>query len=100
MKYDIAAFIWPSYTGDEPRTRIFWPEGYGEWQTVKAMKPMFEGHQWPRRPLWGLLSGSFPQRDMPLLRTEISAGSIDTGSHRACFTGRPLHPGQSGGSMS
>jgi len=21
-KYDIAAFIWPSYTGDEPRTRI------------------------------------------------------------------------------
>ena len=27
MKYDIAA-IWPSYTGDEPRTRIFWPEGY------------------------------------------------------------------------
>ena len=33
--YDIAAFIWPSYTGDEPRTRIFWPEGYGEWQTVR-----------------------------------------------------------------
>ena len=38
-KYDVAAFIWPSYTGDEPRTKIFWPEGYGEWQTVKAMKP-------------------------------------------------------------
>lgn len=24
-KYDVAAYIWPAYTGDEPRTRIFWP---------------------------------------------------------------------------
>lgn len=24
--YDIAAYIWPAYTGDEPRSRIFWPE--------------------------------------------------------------------------
>ena len=23
--YDIAAYIWPAYTGDEPRTRMFWP---------------------------------------------------------------------------
>ena len=22
-KYDVAAYIWPSYTGDEPRARIF-----------------------------------------------------------------------------
>ncbi len=22
-KYDVAAFVWPAYTGDEPRTRIF-----------------------------------------------------------------------------
>ena len=26
-KYDIAAYIWPAYTGDEPRARIFRPEG-------------------------------------------------------------------------
>ena len=25
--YDIAAYIWPSYTGKEPRTIPFWPEG-------------------------------------------------------------------------
>ena len=37
-KYDVAAFVWPSYTGDEPRTRMFWPEGYGEWQTVHNAK--------------------------------------------------------------
>ena len=52
--YDIAAFIWPSYTGDEPRTRIFWPDGIGEWQTVKAMTDKgYKGCRWPRIPLWG-----------------------------------------------
>ena len=59
-KYDVAAYIWPAYTGDEPRTRIFWPEGYGEWQTVKAMKPKYEGHQWPRKPLWGYVNEADP----------------------------------------
>ena len=52
-KYDIAAYIWPAYTGDEPRTRAFWPEGMGEWQTVRSAQPKFPGHDWPRRPLWG-----------------------------------------------
>ena len=56
MKYDIAAYVWPSYTGDEPRTRMFWPDGIGEWQTVKSAKAKFEGHQWPRKPLWGYLN--------------------------------------------
>ena len=56
-KYDIAAFVWPSYTGDEPRTRIFWPEGYGEWQTVRAMVDKgYHGCRWPRRPLWGYVN--------------------------------------------
>ena len=35
QKYDIAAYIWPAYTGKEMRSRIFWPEGIGEWQTVR-----------------------------------------------------------------
>ena len=52
-KYDVAAYIWPSYTGDELRTRMFWPEGMGEWETVRDAKPKFEGHQWPRLPLLG-----------------------------------------------
>ena len=56
-KYDVAAFIWPSYTGDEPRTRIFWPEGYGEWQTVKAMTDRgYKGCRWPRIPTWGYVN--------------------------------------------
>ncbi|NMP37271.1 MAG: hypothetical protein GX051_03990 [Clostridiales bacterium] len=57
FKYDIAAIIWPSYTGDELRSRIFWPEGYGEWQTVKAMTNKgYEGCRWPRIPSWGYVN--------------------------------------------
>lgn len=29
-KYDIVAYIWPAYTGDEPRNHIFWDECIGE----------------------------------------------------------------------
>ncbi len=59
-KYDIAAYIWPAYTGDEPRTRIFWPDGMGEWQSVKAASAKFSGHTWPRRPLWGYVNEADP----------------------------------------
>ena len=70
-KYDIAAYVWPAYTGDEPRTRIFWPEGYGEWQTLKAMKPMFQGHKWPRKPLWGYVNEADPY----VMEMEIEAAA-------------------------
>ena len=60
QKYDVGAYIWPAYTGDEPRTRIFWPEGMGEWETVRAAKPKFEGHLWPRKPLWGYVNEADP----------------------------------------
>jgi hypothetical protein len=59
--YDVAAYIWPSYTGDDPRTRIFWPDGYGEWQTVRAADAKFPGHTWPRRPLWGYVNEADPR---------------------------------------
>jgi len=64
QKYDVAAYVWPAYTGDEPRTRIFWEEGYGEWQTVHhakhntAGKP--EGYVWDRKPLWGYVNEANP----------------------------------------
>ncbi len=50
-RIDVAAYIWPSYTGDEPRTRIFWEEGIGEWQTVKNTEPKDNGYFWNRKPL-------------------------------------------------
>lgn len=59
--YDVAAFVWPSYTGREPRSLQFWPEGVGEWQTVIAAKPKYPGHLWPRRPLWGCCDEADPR---------------------------------------
>ena len=58
--YDVAAYVWPSYTGDCPQTRIFWEQGIGEWQTVHTAKPKFDGHPWPRKPLWGYVNEANP----------------------------------------
>ncbi len=55
-KYDVAAYIWPAYTGKEPRTRIFWPEEGGEWQSVRKARlapPKENGYHWDYKPLWG-----------------------------------------------
>ena len=60
QKYDIAAFVWPSYSGNDPRTLIFWPEGMGEWQTVRDAQPKFPGHVEPRKPLWGFVNEANP----------------------------------------
>ncbi len=59
--YNVAAYIWPAYTGDEPRTRMFWPEGNGEWETVRKADAKFAGHTWPRRPLWGYCNEADPR---------------------------------------
>jgi hypothetical protein len=50
---------------------MFWNEGYGEWQTVKAMQPRFEGHTWPRRPLWGYVNEADPY----VMEMQIEAAS-------------------------
>ena len=60
QKYDVAAYVWPAYTGDEVRTRIFWPEGMGEWQTVRGAVAKFPGHTWPRKPIWGYVNEADP----------------------------------------
>jgi len=59
QRYDIAAFVWPSYHPDD-RAKIFWPDGIGEWQTVKNNAARFEGHQQPRYPLWGYINEADP----------------------------------------
>lgn len=59
-RYDVAAYVWPAYTGEEKRARIFWEEGIGEWQTVKKAAAKFKGHSWPRKPLWGYVNEADP----------------------------------------
>ena len=70
-KYDVAAYVWPAYTGDEKRTRIFWPEGIGEWQSVKNSTSKFPGHNWPRKPLWGYVN----EADRYVMEMEIDAAA-------------------------
>ena len=75
-QYDIAAFIWPSYTGDEKRTRMFWKEGYGEWQTVQRGEELsrgkgIEGYVWNRKPLWGYVNEANPD----VMEMEISCAA-------------------------
>jgi len=59
-KYDVAAYIWPAYTGEEMRARMFWPEGMGEWQSVKNAVKKTPEHNWPRKPLWGYVNEADP----------------------------------------
>lgn len=58
--YDVAAYIWPAYTGDEKRTRMFWSEGMGEWQSVKNSAPKPCGYSWSRKPRWGYVNEADP----------------------------------------
>ena len=60
-QYDIAAYIWPAYTGREMRSRIFWPEGIGEWQTVKNNRRRIGDYVWEREPLWGYQDEADPR---------------------------------------
>ncbi len=71
QKYDIAAYIWPAYTGNEPRTRMFWPEGMGEWQSVKNSVKKTPEHNWPRKPLWGYVNEADPY----VMEMEIAAAA-------------------------
>jgi len=71
QKYDIAAYIWPAYTGNETRTRCFWPEGIGEWQTVKNHTAKYPGDTWPRKPLWGYVNEADPY----VMEMEINAAA-------------------------
>ena len=69
--YDVAAYVWPAYTGDELRSRIFWPDGIGEWQSVKNAVQKFAGHNWPRKPLWGYVN----EADPDVMEMQINAAA-------------------------
>ncbi len=68
-KYDIAAYIWPAYTGDEMRTRQFWDEGIGEWQTVKNPTEKAEWDFNNPQPLWGYEN----EADSSVMQKQIDA---------------------------
>jgi hypothetical protein len=56
---DVAAFYWPAYH-DEPRVRRFFPQGIGEWETVRQATVKLPGQRQPRVPAWGYEMESEP----------------------------------------
>lgn len=72
-KYDIAAFVWPSYHPDD-RAKIFWPDGIGEWQTVQENEPKYEGHEQYRQPLWGYINEADPYIAMMEIEAAVDHG--------------------------
>ena len=60
-RYDVAAYVWPSYTGKEKRAYQFWEQGIGEWQTVLSAESRVEGQILPRKPLWGTVDEADPK---------------------------------------
>ena len=71
-QYDIAAYVWPAYTGDEMRSRIFWPEGIGEWETVSKARKKFPEHDIEqRKPRWGYVNEADPR----VMEMEIDAAA-------------------------
>jgi len=87
---DVAAYIWPAYTGQEPRTRIFWPDGEGEWQTVRKAQPKFEGHLWPRKPLMGYEDEADPKVMERQIELAVSHGVNVFAYDWYWFDGRPF----------
>ncbi|MBQ6543490.1 MAG: glycoside hydrolase family 99-like domain-containing protein [Clostridia bacterium] len=59
--YDVAAFIWPSYTGREPRAYQFWEKRIGEWQSVLSAESFCDEQILPRKPLWGTVDEADPK---------------------------------------
>ncbi len=70
-KYDVAAYIWPAYTGREPRTYQFWEQGIGEWQTVMSPTAKPEWDFKDPRPLWGYED----EADSKVMEKQINAAA-------------------------
>lgn len=50
--HTVAVYWWPNFHRDAFHQSKKWP-GWTEWEIVKSAKPLFEGHQQPKVPLWG-----------------------------------------------
>lgn len=70
VPFEVVAFNFPNYHPSAPQEKFF-GKGWTEWELLKRAKPMFEGHQQPRRPLWGC----FNEADPVWAEREIDAAS-------------------------
>jgi hypothetical protein len=56
---EVAAYYFPNYHPD-PRSDVWYGEGWTEWELVKTAQPRFPGHRQPLEPAWGYFDESDP----------------------------------------
>ncbi|SFJ41527.1 Glycosyltransferase WbsX [Paenibacillus sp. UNC496MF] len=57
--YEVAVYYFPQWHPDA-KNEALRGEGWTEWPTLRAAKPLFPGHEQPKVPLWGELDESDP----------------------------------------
>lgn len=75
IKFQAIAFNFPNYH-PSPAQEKYFGKDWAEWQLIDRAKPLFPGHQQPKRPLWG----SFNESDTGWAEQEIAAAA-DAGIH-------------------
>lgn len=70
IPFQVVTFNFPNYHPSAPQEKLL-GKGWTEWEIMKRAKPMFEGHQQPKHPLWGY----FNEADPVWAEREIDAAS-------------------------
>jgi len=74
-EYDVAAYVWPAYHNDPRWAELgIFPEGDGEWETVRNAVPRYEGHRQPREPQWGYFNEADPKMQEKIIDTATKYG--------------------------
>ncbi|MBR7104664.1 MAG: glycoside hydrolase family 99-like domain-containing protein [Lentisphaeria bacterium] len=60
QKKEVFAVYFPSWHPDKHYEK-WYGKGFCEWELLKTTKPLFEGHQQPKKPLWGYFDESSPE---------------------------------------
>lgn len=76
MNKEIFAIYFPSWHPDRHYGQ-WYGKGFSEWELVKTTKPLFDGHQQPKKPLWGYFDESDPE--MMAKQIDIAADNGVTG---------------------
>jgi len=76
MKKDVFAIYFPSWHPDKHYAK-WYGNGFSEWELIKTTKPLFDGHQQPKKPLWGYFDESSPE--MMAKQIDLAANSGLTG---------------------
>jgi hypothetical protein len=58
---EFVAYYFPQWHAD-PRNEQWFGPGWSEWEVLKSARPRFDGHDQPKRPLWGYTDESDPEQ--------------------------------------